>query len=74
MKTAILYLRVSTDEQALRGYSLRGQEEMLTNYCKLHGIGITKIFKEDHSARSFKRPEWMKLLSYLRKHRADFLL
>lgn len=34
MKTAILYLRVSTDEQALKGYSLRAQKEMFTNYCK----------------------------------------
>lgn len=74
MKTAILYLRVSTDEQALRGYSLRAQQELLTNYCKLHGIGITKIFQEDHSAKSFKRPEWLKLITYLRKHRSDFLL
>jgi len=74
MKTAILYLRVSTDEQALRGYSLRGQQEMLTNYCKLNSISILKIFTEDHSAKSFKRPEWMKLTTYLRKHRADFLL
>jgi len=57
MKTAILYLRVSTDEQALRGYSLRAQQEMLTNYCKLHGISILKIFTEDHSAKSFKRPD-----------------
>lgn len=52
MKTAILYLRVNTDEQALRGYSLRAQQEMLTNYCKLHGISILKIFTEDHSAKS----------------------
>lgn len=74
MKTAILYLRVSTDEQALRGYSLRAQQEMLSNYCKLHSISILKIFTEDHSAKSFKRPEWMKLTTYLRKHRSDFLL
>jgi len=53
MKTAILYLRVSTDEHALRGYSfLRAQQETLTNYCKLHGISILKIFTEDHSAIS----------------------
>lgn len=74
MKTAILYLRVSTDEQALRGYSLRAQEELLTTYCKLHSISILKVFTEDHSARSFRRPEWMKLISYLRKHQSDFLL
>lgn len=74
MKTAILYLRVSTDEQALSGYSLKVQQEMLTNYCKLHDVSITKIFTEDHSAKTFKRPEWNKLLLYLQKQKADLLL
>ncbi len=74
MKTAILYLRVSTDEQALSGYSLRVQQEMLTNYCKLHDISIKETFTEDHSAKTFKRPEWNKLLLYLQKQKADLLL
>lgn len=74
MKTAILYLRVSTDEQALNGYSLRVQQEMLTNYCKLHDISITKVFTEDHSAKTFKRPEWNKLILYLQKQKTDLLL
>jgi len=74
MKTAIFYLRVSTDEQASRGYSLRGQQEMLANYCKLNNITVNKIFTEDHSAKTFKRPEWTKLIIYLRKQKTDLLL
>ena len=33
MKNVILYVRVSTDEQAGRGYSLRDQEQKLLSYC-----------------------------------------
>ena len=33
MKNVILYVRVSTDEQADKGFSLRDQEEKLLKYC-----------------------------------------
>lgn len=49
---AILYIRVSTDEQA-NGYSPADQEERLTKYCELSSIEIVKIYKEDESARDF---------------------
>ena len=35
MKNVILYVRVSTDEQAGRGYSLRDQEQKALNFKKL---------------------------------------
>jgi site-specific DNA recombinase len=71
MKIADLYIRVSTDEQADRGYSQRGQEEVLTRYCDLREIKIRKVIYEDHSAKSFKRPEWQKLLIDLKKKRGQ---
>jgi site-specific DNA recombinase len=36
MKKAILYIRVSTDEQAERGYSLMDQEARLRKYCEIN--------------------------------------
>jgi site-specific DNA recombinase len=36
MKTADLYERVSTDEQADKGYSQRSQEELLRKYCDIN--------------------------------------
>lgn len=68
-KIADLYIRVSTDEQADKGYSQRNQEEMLRKYCSNHCIEIRNVIYEDHSAKSFNRPEWKKLLSNLKKHR-----
>lgn len=76
MKTADLYIRVSTDEQADKGYSQRDQAERLQKYCDDTNITIRKIVFEDHSAKTFVRPEWDKLLKYLRLHRnkSDLIL
>jgi site-specific DNA recombinase len=67
MRKADLYIRVSTDEQANKGYSQRDQEDRLRKYCELKSISIRNIYVEDHSAKSFNRPEWQKYLSNLRK-------
>src|SRR6266542_2563375 len=69
MKVADLYIRVSTDEQADKGYSQRNQEEMLSKYCEINSIQVRKIIFEDYSAKTFNRPEWNKLLTELRKYK-----
>lgn len=76
MKIADIYVRVSTDEQADKGYSQRDQEERLKKYCQVNSIQIGRIIFEDHSAKTFKRPEWSKYLADIKKHRsnADFVL
>ena len=76
MKTADLYIRVSTDEQAEKGYSQRSQEELLRRYCDINAIAIRKVIMEDHSAKTFNRPEWQKYLNELRRHKgqADLVL
>jgi site-specific DNA recombinase len=76
MKTADLYIRVSTDEQADKGYSQRSQEEVLLKYCEINKIQVRKIIFEDHSAKTFIRPQWTKLLGFLRqqKNKTDLVL
>lgn len=76
MKKAILYARVSTDEQADKGYSLQVQEEQLRKYCELKGIEIITIYFEDHSAKNFNRPEFQKFLQYAKTNhkQIDYLL
>jgi site-specific DNA recombinase len=69
MKKAILYVRVSTDEQADKGYSQRDQDERLRRYCEINNIEIIRTVFEDHSAKTFNRPEWKKLLTDLKRHR-----
>lgn len=76
MKTADLYIRVSTDEQADKGYSQRSQEEVLRKYCENNHIIVRQVIYEDHSAKTFNRPEWTKLLAFLRryKNKCDLIL
>ena len=69
MKRAILYIRVSTDEQADKGYSQRDQDERLKIYCERNDIAIDKIIFEDYSAKTFDRPQWTKLLFELKRTR-----
>ena len=76
MKTADLYIRVSTDEQADKGYSQRNQEETMRKYCEINSLIIRKVIFEDHSAKTFIRPRWTELLLLLRKStgKSNFLL
>ncbi|MDR4953653.1 recombinase family protein [Chryseobacterium sp. ES2] len=76
MKKADLYIRVSTDEQADKGYSQRDQEERLKRYCENNNIKVGQIIYEDYSAKTFIRPEWIKLLDTLKKKssKTDLLL
>lgn len=67
MKKADLYIRVSTDEQADKGYSQRDQEERLRRYCQSNNISVGAVIYEDHSAKTFNRPEWQSLLASLKK-------
>ncbi|MGB0868505.1 MAG: recombinase family protein [Flavobacteriales bacterium] len=70
MKQAILYTRVSTDEQAEKGFSLRHQKESLERHCQMQGYNVHNYFQEDFSAKNFSsRPEFNKLLRYVDSHK-----
>ena len=75
-KKAFLYIRVSTDEQADKGYSLKHQEERLRSYCQFQNIEVVGLYKDDHSAKTFERPAFQQMLPFLRKNKksADLLL
>ncbi len=75
-RKAILYVRVSTDEQADKGHSLAHQEEKLRSFCSYNNMEIIGFYKEDHSAKSFERPQFRMLLDFLKKNKgkADTLL
>jgi len=62
--------RVSSDEQA-KGYSLDAQHESITRYCERNGYEIIYEIKEDHSAKSFNRPEWKKWKKYAKVNFRD---
>ncbi|SEA58320.1 recombinase family protein [Pedobacter hartonius] len=67
MAIAHLYIRVSTDEQADKGFSERDQEERLRTHCTRNNIQIGKVLIEDYSAKTFDRPEWKKIMTELKR-------
>jgi site-specific DNA recombinase len=67
-RRAILYARVSTDEQA-QGYSLRYQEEQLRRFCEIKTIEAVAFYRDDASAKTFARPEFQKLLQFIRANK-----
>jgi site-specific DNA recombinase len=50
MKKAILYVRVSTDEQADKGFSQRDQDERLRQHCERNNFVVGEVIYEDYSA------------------------
>jgi len=74
---AAIYIRVSTEEQALQGISLSAQEEALQNYAKALGYEILKIYRDEgKSAKDIKgRPEMLNLLAdaEVKKFQAIFI-
>jgi DNA invertase Pin-like site-specific DNA recombinase len=59
-----------------KGFSLASQEEYLTKYCHLHNLEVIYLFREDHSAKTFERPEFKKMLAFCKKNNSniDYLL
>ncbi|MGE4573932.1 MULTISPECIES: recombinase family protein [Parachlamydia] len=61
------YTRVSTDDQATKGYSLIDQEEILRKTCAQDGMGVIEHFQDDgYSAKSFHRPGFQRMLGMLK--------
>ncbi len=67
----VLYIRVSTDEQAQQGFSSDYQEESLRRYCKQMGYTILNTYREDHSAKNFNRPQWKQLHSFVKANKKE---
>ena len=62
---AVIYTRVSTEEQAKTGFSLAKQESECINYAERNKFNVLKVFKEEGaSAKSTNRPQLQKLIKY----------
>ena len=70
MAKVIIYARISTDEEKQR-YSLSHQEDVLRKFCEIQNHEILKFYREECSAKNFNRPEFQKLLTYLKANRKE---
>ena len=73
-RTAI-YIRVSTQEQAMEGYSIQAQTERLQAYCKAKGWGIFHVYTDaGFSGSNMQRPALSQLLEDVEAGRVDCVL
>jgi DNA invertase Pin-like site-specific DNA recombinase len=67
---AVIYTRVSTEEQAKGGTSLAGQKAACLEYCERQGYRVAKVFVEEgESAKTANRTELKALLKYCREQK-----
>jgi site-specific DNA recombinase len=67
-KRTLIYTRVSTDEQN-NGYSPADQKDKLISFCENHDVEVMGIYHDDESGKSFNRPEWIKIMAYLKANK-----
>ena len=68
MDSAVCYLRVSTQEQAIHGVSLEAQNERLQAYCLLQQLEIARVFREEGISASKPletRPQGKEMINLL---------
>jgi DNA invertase Pin-like site-specific DNA recombinase len=68
MRKAVCYIRVSTEEQSREGVSLSSQDERLRAYCRMAGLDLVEVIREEGVSASKKlstRPGGQDLLKLI---------
>ncbi len=74
---AALYERVSTEEQAMRGFSIDAQMDNLTDYCNRNNLKIVGHYTDEGISGAkppLKRPSLKRLLDDVESGRIDIVL
>lgn len=75
MLRVALYIRVSTDEQAIHGESIATQRDALTFYAKSNNMNIIDYYiDEGYTATNLKRPNFQRLLNDVKENKIDMIL
>ena len=70
-----LYVRVSTERQAVEGESLDEQEERLREFCRVRNWKVVKVYREEgKSAKDTNRPAFKELLKGIENGLIDTLV
>ncbi len=70
---AVIYARVSTDEQA-KGYSLPTQIEGCSQYASLKGYSVLSIFTDDYTGESLDRPGLDEMRAFIRANQVHAII
>lgn len=73
----VLYIRVSTNEQVMHGYSLAAQEEALLEYAEKNHMKVVGVYRDEGVSGgkpAFKRPAMSALLEDVKAGNVDMIL
>lgn len=74
-KRVALYIRVSTQEQAVEGHSIEAQEARACEYAERMDYEITNVYiDEGISGKSTKRPAFQRMMADARMGNFDFVI
>ena len=74
---AALYIRVSTAEQAMHGYSIDAQKEFLEEYAKQNGMRIVGVYADEGKSASkllYQRKELLRMIEDMEAGKVDVIL
>ena len=71
---ALIYCRVSTEDQEKEGTSLHTQLEACLKYCHEKGYQVARKFTETYSGLTLERPELAKLRDAIRGNEVDVIV
>ena len=74
MKRAIIYARVSTDEQARDNNSIGSQIKICGNYAQANGFEVIGDIQEDYSGYKWNRPGLQELLELVENKEIDAVI
>jgi site-specific DNA recombinase len=74
MSTRVVYARVSTEEQAERGFSLQSQDEACRRRADELGGGHVIVFSDAMSGEHLSRPGLDALREYVREHKPSHVI
>ena len=68
---ALLYLRVSTEEQAKDAFGLESQERECRRFCTERGWKVVEVFRDAGVSAwaDVERPEFLRMMAYIRTQR-----
>ena len=71
-ENAVIYLRVSTDDQANDPLNLENQEKYCQSYCRQKHMNVIKVFTDaGKSARTTNRQEFQRMLRYCKARKNE---
>ncbi len=73
-KRAVIYARVSTDEQAEKGYSLQSQVDACRSYAEQHDLNVVEELRDDFSGAKLNRPKFVKLRDLIQQSQVEAVI